>query len=55
MKYGEHSCEIILNLVQWFRCHFKIFHIYGSGVHFVRQSETICAIWVEGIMRNMTM
>ena len=34
------------------KCCLKMFLIYGSGSHFVRQSGTFCAILVEGIMRN---
>ena len=51
--YEEHFCEIILNLYQWFRrCLFKIFLIWSSGGPFVQWSRSICAILVEGIMRN---
>ena len=32
---------------------FKDFSIFSSGVHFVRQSPTICAILVEGIMGSI--
>ena len=47
-------CEIILNLDQWFRrkCCLKVFLIWSSGSPVVQQSVTICAILVEGIMRN---
>ena len=47
-------CEIILNLDQWFRrsCRLKIFLTWSSGDPFVQWSRTICAILVEGIMRN---
>ena len=39
-------CEIILNLDQWFkRCCLKIF----------QRSGTICAILVQGMMRNNSM
>ena len=50
----EQFCEIILNLDQWFwrRCCLKIFLIWSSGGPIVQQSRTICAILVEGIMRN---
>ena len=51
----EQFCEIILNLDQWFRrrCRLKISLIWSSGSPFVQQSGgTICAILVEGIMRN---
>ena len=50
----EQLCEIILNLYQWFRrrCPLKIFLIWSSGGPFVLRSGTICAILVEGIMRN---
>ena len=49
--------EIILNLDQWFRrrCVLKIFLIWSSDDHFVQPSKTICAILVEGIMRNNSM
>ena len=52
--HEEQFCEIILNLDQWFRrrCILKIFLIWSSGDHFVQPSKTICAILVEGIMRN---
>ena len=50
----DKSCEIILNLDQWFRrkCVFKIFLIWSSGSPFVQWRGTICAILVEGIKRN---
>ena len=49
----EQFCEIILNLDQWFRrCLLKIFLTWNSGCPFVQRSGTICAILVEGIMRN---
>ena len=50
----EQFCEIILNLDQWFkrRCRLKIFLILSSGGPFIQQSRTVCAILVEGIMRN---
>ena len=50
----EQFLEIILNLDQGFkrRCHLKIFLIWSSGGPFVQRSGTICAILVEGIMRN---
>ena len=54
-QYGEHSCEIIINLDQWFRCCFKIFlknSIFSSGGHFAQWSEMVCAILVEGIMKK---
>ena len=39
--YGEHSCEIILNLDQWFRrCCLKKFLIKSSGGPFVQRSGT---------------
>ena len=52
--HEEQFCENILNLDQWFkrRCRLKIFLIWSSGSPFVQRSKTICAIWVEGIMRN---
>ena len=51
--YEEQFCEIILNLDQWFRrsC-LKKFLIWSSDSPFVQRSGTICAILVEGIMRN---
>ena len=49
----EQFCEIILNLNQWFRrCLLKIFLIWSSGGPLVQRSRTICAILVEGIIRN---
>ena len=51
--HEEQSCEIILNLDQWFRRRWlKIFIIKSSGNPIVQQSGTICAILIEGIMRN---
>ena len=52
--YEEQYCEIILNSDQWFkrRSLLKIFLIWSSGSPFVQRSRTICAILVEGIMRN---
>ena len=52
--HEEQFCEIILNLDQWFkrRCCLKTFLIWSSGGPFVQGSRTICAILVEGIMRN---
>ena len=52
--HEEQFCEIILNLGQWFRrrCVLKIFPIWSFSDHFVQPSGTICAILVEGIMRN---
>ena len=52
--HEEQFCDFILNLDQWFRrrCVLKIFLFWRSGDHFVQQSRTICAILVEGIMRN---
>ena len=52
--HEEQFCEIILNLDQWFkrRCYLKIFIIWSSGGPFVQRSGTVCAILVEGIMRN---
>ena len=51
--HEEQFCEVILNLDQWFRrCHFKIFLIWSSCSPFVQRSGTICAVLLEGIMRN---
>ena len=52
----EQFCEIILNFDQWFRrrCNLNIFLISCSGGPFVQQSRTICAILVEGSMRNIS-
>ena len=52
--HGVHLCEVILNLDQWFRrrCILKIFLILSSGGPSLQWNGTICAIWVEGIMRN---
>ena len=53
--HEEHFSEIILNLDQWFRrCHLKIFHVHSSGSPFILRSGTICAILVEGIMKNIS-
>ena len=51
--HREHSCEVIRNLDQLLRrCRIKIFLFWSSGGPFVQQSGTICAIMIEGIMRN---
>ena len=44
----------ILNLDWWFRnrCLLKIFLIWSYGGPFVQRSRNICAILIEGIMRN---
>ena len=34
---------------------FKDISIYSSDGHFVQWSKTVCAIMVEGIMRNISM
>ena len=51
--HEKQFCEIILNLDQLFRrrC-LKIYLVWSSGGPFVQQGRTICAILVEGIMRN---
>ena len=52
--HKKQSCEIILNLDQWFKrkCHLKVFLIQSFGSSFVQRSVTICTILVESIMRN---
>ena len=52
--YEEQFSEISLNLDQWFgsRCLLTIFLIWSSGGTLVQRSGTICAILVDGIMRN---
>ena len=51
--HEEQLCEIILNLGQWFRRRSCLkFLIWSSGSPFAQQSGTICAILVEGIIRN---
>ena len=52
--HEEKFCEIIFNLDKWFkwRCRLKIFLIWSSGGPFAQRSRTICAILVDGIMRN---
>ena len=48
--HEEQSCEIILNLDQWFRrkCRLKVFLFWSSGSPSVHQSITICAIFGKG-------
>ena len=49
----EQFCKIILNLDQWlWRFLLKIFLIWSSCSPFSQRSRIICAISVEGIMRN---
>ena len=52
--YEEQFCKIILYSDQWFRrsCCLKIFLIWSSVGPFVQQSRSVCAILVEGIIRN---
>ena len=52
--HEKQFCEIILNLDQWLRrkCRLKVFLIWSSGSPYVQRSVTICAILVEGFMRN---
>ena len=56
-QHEEQPCEIILNLDQWFRrkWRLKVFLIWSSGSPFVQRGITICAILVNGIMRNNSM
>ena len=53
-RHEEQSCEIILNLDQWFRkkCRLKVFLIWSSSRLSIQPSITISAILVEGIMVN---
>ena len=39
--YGEHLCELILNLDQWLRFCIKVLSISNSGDHFFQQSKTV--------------
>ena len=52
--HEKQFCEITMNLDPWFRrkCRFKVFFIWSSGILFVQLSVTICADFVDGIMRN---
>ena len=50
----EQFFEIIFNLDQR-RCRLKIFLIWNSGGPFVQWSGILCAILVEGIMKNNSM
>ena len=52
--HEEQFFEIILNLDQWFRrkCCLNVFLIWSSDSPSVQLSGTICAILVEGIIRN---
>ena len=50
--HEEQFCEITLNLDKWLRRCLKIYLIWSSGSPFVQGRVTICAILVEGIMRN---
>ena len=54
--HEEQFCEIILNLDQWLKRRFglKLFLIWSSGGPFIQRSETICAMLVEGTMRNIS-
>ena len=52
--HEERFCEIILNLNQLFsrKCRLNVVLIWISVSLFVQRSVTICAIFVESIMRN---
>ena len=54
--HGEYFYEIIFNLDQLFRRkgHLKIFLIYSSGGLFVQCFQTICAIMVVGLIRDVS-
>ena len=44
--YGKNTCEIILNLDQWYRrCVLKIFLFWTLGSQFVLCIGTICECW----------
>ena len=47
-----HFCEIILNLGMFLS--FKDICILSSVGHFVQKSNLVCAIFVEGIMMNIS-
>ena len=49
----EQFCEIILNLVQWFRrrCRLNISYL-ELWRPIAQRSQTMCAILVEGTMKN---
>ena len=52
--HEEQSCEISLNLDQWFRRKYrlKVFLFWSSGSPYVQRSVIICAIKVKGIKTN---
>ena len=52
--YEEQFCEIILNFDHWLwrKCCLTIFLILSSGSPIVQWSRTVCAIFVQGVMRN---
>ena len=52
--HESQSCEIILNLDQWFgrKCHLKVFLIWSSGRHFVQRNVINLTSLVEGIQRD---
>ena len=52
--HEKQFCEIIFNLDQWFRkrSHLKYFLSRALSGPFVHRRGTICAILVEGIIRN---
>ena len=53
--YEKRFCELISYLGQWFRrrCLLKIILMWSSGSPIVQRSGTICAILLEGIMKNI--
>ena len=56
-QHAEHFCEINLNefrSVAQEKMLFKDISIFSSGCHFVRQSRTVNAVLVEGIIRDIS-
>ena len=48
--YTDHLCKIIMSLGQWLR---RSFSIIRFGSHFAQWIRTICAILVEGMVKNI--
>ena len=52
--YEEHLCESNMNLDQWFRRYNLKTFLFLALVAILFSSGTVCAFWVEGIIRDIS-